>query len=188
MGARPVLLTLAALALLAMTGCKDECEENLHCDIDQVCQGGECVARSCASSSNCPLEQFCSDDSGACELGCLSDRDCYPGDLCDDDGRCVDPGCRNTVLDCEMGQFCNAITGECYDATGAYCRECEHEEDCGAGNLCLSIGGYPQTYCGVDCSGGQECPRGYTCGAVQDPTGNIVGYQCITACWQLEEM
>lgn len=184
------LLSLALAVLgLALAGCKNECEENLHCDIDQICSpDGDCIARACAASTSCPMQQFCNDDTGVCETGCTSDRDCYPGDQCHEDGHCVDPGCRSTALDCQMGQFCNPLTGECFDATGAYCKECDGDEECGAGNICLLIGGYPQTYCGVDCSGGQECPRGYTCGAVQDPTGNIVGYQCITACWLLEEL
>ncbi len=179
-------LGLALAAALTAGGCKPECEQNLHCAVGEICDDGRCVARDCADSSECPIESYCSDDSGACTEGCQSDRDCYPYQTCDDEGACVGAGCRSTVLDCSMGEFCDPITGECFEATGAYCRECDDENDCGTGNMCLSIGSPTgQTYCGVDCSSGQECPRGYSCGAVQDISGNIVGYQCITACWLL---
>jgi len=185
----PVLLfavLAVALAGTLLAGCASECEENLHCAVEEVCTSGSCEPRGCAASTDCPMETFCSDETGICEAGCQSDRDCYPYHRCNDDGICANAGCRSTELDCALGEFCDTLTGECFEATGAYCRPCEHEDDCGAGNMCLNIG-YTQTYCGVDCALGQECPRGYECGRVQDAGGNILGYQCITACWLLEE-
>lgn len=184
-----ICVALIALGLgLLGAGCgKNECLEDQHCGLDQSCVDGECVdvVFGCASSTDCPMEKFCDHGSGVCQDGCEYDNDCYPYHRCDDSGQCVAGGCRSTVLDCAMGEFCNPLTGECFEAVGDYCRECEHEDDCGAGNMCLSIG-YSQTYCGVDCAMGQECPRGYECGRVQDVAGNILGYQCITACWLLE--
>ncbi len=179
-------VALLGLPLLAgMGGCKAECEENLHCDVGEICNKGQCEAADCYDSSDCEMESYCSDDSGSCEAGCQSDRDCYPYHSCNAQDQCVNMGCRSTTLDCAMGEFCDLVTGECHEATGAYCRECDDETDCGTGNMCLNIG-YTQTYCGVDCSMGQECPRGYSCGAVIDIADNVVGYQCITACYLLE--
>jgi hypothetical protein len=183
-------LTVLGLVGLALAGCADECEENLHCELGQVCSAGQCEDATCVTSDQCAMETFCAQESGVCEPGCQTDRDCYPYNSCNQDNQCVNAGCRSTVLDCAFGEFCNTLTGECFDASGAYCRECEgydDEEECGAGNLCVTIGGYPQPYCGVDCSLGQECPRGYDCGAVQDPSGNIRGYVCITTCWTLDD-
>ena len=173
---------------LALAACKDECEQSLHCEPGEVCSDGACVPRTCGASADCPLETFCDDEQGICQGGCQSDRDCYPYHRCDEDNQCISHGCRSTVLDCSMGEYCDPVTGECFMATGSYCKECEREEDCGTGNMCLRIGDPSgQTYCGVDCSTGQECPRGYSCGRVVDPAGNTVGYQCVSACWLLEE-
>ena len=183
------LPTLCVALLLAggiLGGCAKECEENLHCGIDEICSAGDCAPRGCGSSDDCPMETYCEDETGECNVGCQSDRDCFPYHRCDEAGLCINAGCRSTTLDCEMGEFCNPLTGECFTATGDYCKPCEHEDDCGTGNMCISIGG-SGTYCGVDCALGQECPRGYECGAVQDVSGNILGYQCFTACWLLED-
>ena len=171
-------LTVLGLVGLALAGCADECEENLHCELGQVCSAGQCEDATCVTSDQCAMETFCAQESGVCEPGCQTDRDCYPYNSCNQDNQCVNAGCRSTVLDCAFGEFCNTLTGECFDASGAYCRECEgydDEEECGAGNLCVTIGGYPQPYCGDDC------------GAVQDPSGNIRGYVCITTCWTLDD-
>ena len=130
------------------------------------------------------MEQFCSVEQGTCQAGCETDRDCFSYHRCEE-GSCVNHGCRSTVLDCAMGEFCNNLTGECYPAAGPYCRECNGDEDCGGGaNRCVRIGGVG-LYCGVDCSAGQECPRGYNCSSVVDAVGNPVAFQCVTACWEL---
>ena len=39
-----------------------------------------------------------------------------PGDSCNTSTQvCETNGCRDTQLDCEIGEFCNVPTGECYE-------------------------------------------------------------------------
>ena len=178
------LLLLMALVLGLAGGCQPDCEISAHCEIGMACQDGSCVQASCRTSQDCSIEQYCSEERGMCEAGCETDRDCFSFHRCSE-GSCVNHGCRSTVLDCGMGEFCNDLTGECYPAAGPYCRECNGDEDCGGGaNRCVRVGGVG-LYCGVDCSAGQECPRGYSCSSVIDAVGNPVAFQCITACWEL---
>ena len=185
-----LLSTLAALLVpLGLGGCTQaECEISANCPEGKVCSAeGRCTEVACSSSLDCNIEEFCDADSGKCESGCLNDRDCLPTDTCEGSSRtCVNPGCRNTQLDCEFGEFCNNLTGECYDAGGFYCSLCESSEQCGSGNnVCLRMGGSSQTYCGVDCASGQECPRGYECARVRSLGDVTVGFQCVAACWEL---
>ncbi|MBJ93052.1 MAG: hypothetical protein CMP23_01105 [Rickettsiales bacterium] len=188
---------LALLGLLLLTSCEaTECETSANCENGTVCtESGRCVEVSCHSSVECPIETWCNSDSGACEPGCLSSRDCLPTNICDEETRqCVLPGCRNTDLDCDLGQFCNALSGQCYDAGRPatqdtyYCKSCESRADCNGGvdgpNWCLRMGGSSQTYCGVDCSAGQQCPRGYSCGRVRTVGDVTVAYQCVAPCWE----
>jgi len=181
---------LCACALILGAGACDqaECETSANCPQGEVCNAdGRCEIQTCGSSLDCNIEEFCDFESGNCTSGCLNDRDCLPTHACETESRTsVRPGCRNTQLDCNMGEFCNNLTGECYDAGGFYCSTCESSEDCGsANNVCLRMGGSNQTYCGVDCSGGQECPRGYECARVRSLGDVTVGFQCIAACWEL---
>lgn len=179
-------MILALVSLLAW-GCKSkECEQNLNCASSEVCMEGQCVARTCMDSSTCPMEHFCNADSGTCTAGCEYDRDCYPYHRCDTSGQCVENGCRDTELDCALGQYCNTLTGECYDAGGAYCHTCKVDSDCGGTNYCLDIGSPDGSrYCLVDCSLGQECPRGYSCVSIIDSGQNVVGEGCYARCWEL---
>ena len=41
-------------------------------------------------------------------------------------------------------------------------------------------------YCAVNCTYGEECPRGYECLQISDSLGNPLGYGCVAACWLLE--
>lgn len=89
--------------------------------------------------------------------------------------------CTDSRLDCGYKEFCSPA-GECYEAGGRYCQDCEDDADCGPGNYCL--GGY----CGVACEDDTDCPGGFDCYPITDSlTGNIVGHQCWTACWLFEE-
>jgi hypothetical protein len=184
-----LLIALAGLLVFGATACdQPQCEISSHCPEGQVCNSdGQCNAQACSSSLECNIEEFCDFESGNCTAGCQNDRDCLPTSSCNTETRtCFEPGCRNTQLDCEFGTFCNNLTGECYDAGGAYCRQCESSADCGsANNVCLRLGGSNQTFCGVDCSGGQECPRGYSCARVRSLGDVTVGFQCIASCWEL---
>jgi hypothetical protein len=182
---RAWLLLCSVLILLGCT--QKECETSENCPNGEVCNTeGQCIVVACTSSLDCNMEEFCSADTGQCTTGCQNDRDCLPTDVCDpESSRCVATGCRATALDCDVGEFCNALTGQCVNAGGNYCKGCESDLDCGsANNFCIRIGsGFDQTYCGVDCSGGQECPRGYECLRVRTVGDVTVAYQCVAPCW-----
>lgn len=183
-------VALAAVAASCGKG-KYECSEETPCDFGEVCIEGFCVEAACATSAQCPMEQHCEGDR-QCHTGCANDDDCYPGDtcVCDGDacgagrvGTCETAGCEETSVDCDFKQFCNTATGECYDAGGQYCKACEPETevaDCGEGNVCFA------GYCGVNCTGGRECPSGFECYGFVDEFGNVVTYQCVTYCWLYE--
>ncbi len=185
------LTMLLALLVLVLPGCKPKaCETSDNCPAGTICTDtGLCQTIQCGSSNDCPVENWCNLDTGDCEAGCLSDNDCLPSEKCDVEQReCIKPTCRSTQLDCEFGQFCNQLSGACFDAGGNYCKSCERSEDCGAtgNNLCLRFGGQLDSYCGVDCSAGQECPRGYDCVRVTTSGQATLSYQCIAACWELD--
>lgn len=187
-----IRLGISALLLLvlAMTGCTPkECETSENCAPGTVCSvSGTCQQLACTSSTDCPVGNWCDLDKGDCSAGCVSDNDCLPSEQCDVEQRqCFTPGCRNTKLDCGFGEFCNELSGECFDAGNAYCRPCERNEDCGnnGANICLRFGGQLDAYCGVDCSIDQNCPQGYTCVQVTN-AGAAVSFQCIAACWELD--
>jgi len=184
---------LSSLLLGVVAGCPSgpQCEIPSDCPEGQTCNSaGQCITQSCTSSNDCEVESYCNLEAAQCTAGCLNDRDCLPTHVCDQDAkRCITPGCRSTELDCNVGEFCNALTGECYDAGGMYCAECESREDCNGGNpdgpnWCLRMGGNSQTYCGVDCSQGQPCPRGYDCLRVITVGQVTVAYQCAAPCWE----
>ena len=172
------------LAFLLAFGCSKpaevECSETVSCAFGEVCVDGTCEARSCATSDQCGIEEYC--DSGSCVSGCQVDTDCKFGDTCDEAGQCAPAGCADTRTDCDVGEFCSP-TGECYDAGGYFCKPCEADGDCGgSGNYC--IGG---AYCGVECADDRDCPAGFDCIPFSDGNGNIITYQCYTACWLIEE-
>lgn len=189
-------LQWAALALLsafaplgALSGCRDEkvieCSETEACPGFGRCVDGTCEAKRCGTDADCGMEAFC--DSGECAQGCRADDDCYPGDFCDG-GSCAAAGCRNTSLDCDFNEFCDVATGECYEASGYYCRPCDANssdpDQCGTeDNVCLNLGGGYGAFCGVECNTEADCPASYTCIGITDSQGNVFTQQCVTYCW-----
>ena len=186
------LLCALALLSLPLASCQTDsgCAAHEDCPSGSICSdSGSCVTQACASSLDCAIESWCDPGTGQCTPGCLNDRDCLPTELCDQEQRqCVTTGCRSTALDCNFGEFCDSLSGDCIPAGGFYCHACESNDDCGSpNNVCVRLGGSVQTtWCGVDCSGGQSCPQGYTCGRVRT-TGNVtVSYQCFAPCWEYQ--
>ena len=184
-------MNLLVVFLLACSGKEEaECASDDACGFGEVCLEGQCKGRSCATSAQCGMEQYCL--SGECKNGCEVDADCYPGDACDTTsstvGSCATAACTSSRIDCEFNQFCNSVTGECYDAGGYYCKSCNDDSDCGgSGNYCLNLGYAESDFCGVTCSTDSDCPSGYTCSPLGDLSGNIIAYQCLTYCWLYEE-
>ncbi|MCO4745744.1 MAG: hypothetical protein KC912_13205 [Proteobacteria bacterium] len=179
-------MRVAALLLFlsACGGTQAECDEELLCEgFGEVCIQGQCVLGSCSTNGDCPIEHTCVDRE--CAPGCDRDNDCYPGSSCDVElSECVANACEETSVDCGYREFCNTLTGDCYDAGDQYCRPCttaSADEDCGEGNRC--IGGF----CGVDCAEGRACPGGFECYSFTDGGGNITDYQCWTYCWLYDD-
>ncbi len=169
-------LFMMGMAFFACDG-DTECSEEVSCSFGAVCIEGECITKSCSTSSQCPMAHFC--DDGTCAEGCADEYDCYPGDSCTEEGTCEAKDCRDTHLDCGFKEFCNEFSGECYDAGGYYCRTCNDDNDCGGnGNYCTSSG-----YCGVTCETNNDCPSGFQCYAFVNSVGEVQFYQCYTACW-----
>ena len=141
--------TLLALGLMAVscqtrprggTPCYDASECSAEDGELATCVEGYCKDVECLSSSDCPLDTICDVEGNdyECKDGCNTDADCRAGKTCED-GQCEEYGCRSTVLDCDRGEFCNEETGECEEAEGAYCTECElagNEWDLGETTSC----------------------------------------------------
>lgn len=173
------------LLLLALLGCGGEksayCENDDACGFGEMCVDGACKAQSCATSAQCGIEEYCSEHT--CVAGCETSDDCMFGDVCNAEKSTCEPGeCADTRTDCGFGEFCSP-SGDCFEASGYYCRPCEYDTDCGAdGNYCIS------GYCGVECDSDTDCPSGYDCLPFQDGSGNIITHQCWTYCWLYEDL
>ena len=178
---------LAGLALVGLSSCGtpgSSCSQDVPCTgFGEVCIAGQCVVGTCSTNADCPIENRC--ENRECVPGCDRDNDCYPGSSCDVElSECVEDACKETRVDCGFREFCNVLSGECYDAGAQYCRPCTSgsaAQDCGEGNLC--IGGF----CGVDCADGQQCPSGFECFAFSNSAGEITDYQCWTYCWLYDD-
>lgn len=153
------------------TGCTDD----VQCDFGEVCDklSQTCVA-GCYSHGDCMPRDVC-----MCEDGAGNPVPCAPcaGDGCTL-GECVDGTCADDTF-CALGDFCvespdPAQLAQCetgIEATRPYCRNCTIEpgaERCGSPgpNFCLIDSSDPAgraSFCGVDCSEGQDCPNGFSC-------------------------
>ncbi|MFT7517913.1 MAG: hypothetical protein ACI9MC_000037 [Kiritimatiellia bacterium] len=186
-------LAMLVVPLLMLVACDTqtyECSEDVPCQgFGEVCIAGTCEVPDCSTNLDCPMEMAC--NGGSCAPGCDGDKDCYPGSVCNlEEGMCESAGCTDTHLDCGYREFCNTLTGECYDAGRQYCKPCDRDnvaEDCNNGdangtNVCWN------NYCLVDCSNGRECPSGFQCYPFSDQSGNITTWQCLTYCWLYEDL
>lgn len=179
-------LLLALFAALSLAACNNdkpaECSQNAPCGAFASCVDGQCVAKSCGTSTDCGMQSFC--EAGECQPGCQSGDDCYPDEVCDPStATCAAAACRDTSLDCGFKEFCDPAAGDCYEASGYYCSDCRNDEDCGGnGNICLNFGA-PGQFCGVTCDTNVDCPSGFECLPVSDGNGNIISNQCLTYCW-----
>ena len=177
------MLVFTAIALM-FAGCdkeEPECSENVACGFGETCIKGVCTSRDCATSLQCDMENQCV--KGNCEPGCASDDDCYPGDYCNSDSQtCEQAPCTDSHVDCGFKEYCNTVTGECIEASGYFCRDCELDADCGGnGNVCMHWG-LERDFCGVSCEVESDCPSGFTCLDWSDEDGNPTR-QCATYCW-----
>jgi hypothetical protein len=163
------------------------CENSAECPDGELCLEKSCQAVGCVTSLDCDLEQFCS-ESFECEEGCNDDQDCYAGDTCDTDlGVCETYGCRSTVLDCEVGEFCNPTTTECYQDSRGHCLSMCTWDDlqfAPADGLCVNYSGGTGS-CQTNIMGQQSgCTGGAVCypddpGSLEFTFGQTVPGSCI---------
>ena len=190
---------LIALLTLILTSCVENpsgeklasglsCENSAECPDGELCLERSCQAVGCVTSLDCDLEQYCSDNF-ECESGCNNDEDCYAGDACDTtQGVCETYGCRDTVLDCEVGQYCNPTTLECYEDTRGHCMNLCTWDDLSfppSDGLCVNYSGGSGT-CQANAFGQQSgCTGGAVCypddpGSIEFTLGQMVPGSCIT--------
>ncbi|MBM4281870.1 MAG: hypothetical protein FJ137_14315 [Deltaproteobacteria bacterium] len=166
----------------ANSGCNtnDDCGARLFCDVttSQCLAVDECGPddgeRCCVLDSQCGFGSVCDTLSRKCTPGCRDTADCVLGAACVRGlgqvlGQCAADVCSGDNL-CNFGQVCSS-DGECEsDTRGPYCLGCAGgvaSDDCGErGNFCLTDSVNGGEFCGVDCSGGEACPFGYSCNDV----------------------
>ncbi|GDX82168.1 hypothetical protein LBMAG42_39790 [Deltaproteobacteria bacterium] len=170
------MIAFLFLVLACQTSTVAECAEDDPCEFGQECISGRCVAKTCATSDQCGIEEYCSADN-TCTVGCQADTDCMYGDQCNvETNTCELAQCTDTHLDCGFNEFCS-IQGDCYEAGGYFCRDCEDEGDCGGnGNKCFN------GYCGVVCQTDSDCPGGFACIQPYEDT-----FVCYATCYLYED-
>ncbi len=161
-----LMRVFAVLSALLFTSCGSQsvsCFDNGNCPEGQACLAEVCMDVECLSSSECGLQQFCNTAHYTCDAGCEINADCMAGETCKE-GVCESYGCRDTQLDCFIGEICNLSTGICEQAEGQHCESCSGIS-CEEGAACFTFEvGAVNGYCQVECSSDDECPRGYDCG------------------------
>lgn len=198
------LVGIAYLCLIALfvqacsSGGETPCKSDSDCDTCQVCDDGDCVAKTCDDGISCTVD-VCESSSGECShiaddgrcsggscdaqygCGCSSDSDCELNEFCNQDGRC------ECLPDC-TGKCCgdDGCGGNCTDtcnATGQTCnnQSCECEGNCQP-LTCEQTGKECGTWndgCGdqIECGGCLwECVGGkcIVCGEGADGTPEII--------------
>ncbi len=152
------------------------CSNDLHCPLGQVCDTARstCI-EGCRTSGDCPgVSCRCDDVACACAGGTDAERaQCEVG-VCDSHFCADETFCRFGEL-CGVPPDAGTARNECYSDYDPdkrpYCKNCTYGAgvpECGKGaHLCLVDTAHPgNSYCGADCSRGQQCPRGYRCADV----------------------
>ncbi len=104
------------------------CNNSAECPDGLLCLQNQCIESDCITSDDCLLQEYCN-DTFQCEEGCQTDTDCYSGYTCDSTSNsCQAYECRDTQLDCEIGEFCNQQTGQCYTDSRRHCLQCTEDQ------------------------------------------------------------
>ena len=102
----------------------ETCYNSTDCSSGYLCGGGLCLAAECFYSEDCPYSSYCSADH-LCVDGCELDSDCIPGEICDQD-RCTEQGCRDSQLDCKIGERC--VDQVCVEPNPGPCESCRYQD------------------------------------------------------------
>lgn len=167
------IVLIAMMAIGCGTSSGPECIDNGDCSDGQACLLEVCEDVECLASEDCNIREYCNTETYVCRAGCEDDGDCIAGESCDTaSNTCEEYGCRDTQLDCAIGEICREVTGECEFAHAGHCDRCEPDPFAWEMNgTCANRNAVCGTYDGVEsfcfqpCVQGQAdaCPRGYEC-------------------------
>lgn len=163
------------------------CSLDIQCSQGEICDlfSSTCIP-GCRSDGDCAYREVCLCENPDGLGGCECDAETEEGRRACQVGTCVANTCTDNSH-CEWGQICvdnpdpdNPLKVCVNDERGPFCEACggqpgSIDDNCeGRMNYCL----YDQTrktpsYCGVDCSSGQECPNGFRCSDVLRPTDDL---------------
>lgn len=194
----PLLFVFSLLMGCTSGGTSVACVDNSSCN-NQACIDNQCVDVDCLSSNDCALYEYCHDEEYTCTPGCSVDTDCMAGESCDlQTNTCEEYGCRDTQLDCPIGDYCNQNSGDCYDDPHGTCDYCTYNDNYNDQIELLFGGSLQDRHCVQwDASGStfywlslcntnqgtEACPRGFTCyDNIYDPSAGIEVSACIGAC------
>ncbi|MFO0744784.1 MAG: MopE-related protein [Myxococcota bacterium] len=176
-----------------------ECRVNAECPSGVTCIDGHCVDLradtfvndTAADSTSAPDTRDASDADAVIQPGtlgwpCTGDEQCNAGKCIPyGDGRVCSQSC---VTSCPDGWGCKGLAAGndlgffCVPADDRLCQPCLGDRGCvgrdGQTNLCVTLADGP--VCGLDCSGGETCPDGYTCQDASSVDG-APGRQCLPA-------
>jgi hypothetical protein len=164
------------------------CASDLHCPLGQLCDQSTSTCKAgCRTHGDCDAtqRQACVCPAAASDAGAGGggEAPCSCEGTTDEErakcavGRCAAQVCVDNSW-CGYGEVCRTPPEgglpKCqtdYDNDlRPYCANCVYspgQDSCGKGaNFCLYSTYTGRTYCGVDCSDGQECPYGYDCSDV----------------------
>jgi hypothetical protein len=164
------------------------CTSTAECGELQACIEERCEDVACLASTDCEIETWCNPASYTCEPGCSTSDDCIVGDRCDTIARrCVSRSCRDTQLDCDLGERCT--DGVCERDPEPYCEPCNRNEDCGPTGICAALTDSRRGYCILECSpeAFDPCPAGLQCSFQQSSIDDVGEFRCIGLCDRLEE-
>jgi hypothetical protein len=156
---------------------KGRCTVDLHCPLGQVCDlnASKCVD-GCRTSGDCNGSSCRCPDGGACLCSGTTAAELARCEM----GTCDPNFCANADF-CRFGEVCSVVpdagstltqcNNDYHPQRRPYCDNCSFgggTQVCGTGaNYCLIDTANPgNQFCGVDCSQGQSCPRGYNCSDV----------------------
>lgn len=148
-----------------------QCNDDGDCDDLNACIEGVCQPVDCLRSTDCRIREYCDERTYVCRAGCSDDTDCIAGESCDVSSNTCEPyACRDTQLDCAIGEFCSAVTGECTRDPADHCGRCEPDffgfdprgtcRDPQA--FCLTFD-QEDFFCLMQCELPTDCPRGFDC-------------------------
>ena len=119
-------------SLLLVIGCRfsdkaeQPCYNSADCSDGEKCFSGQCLEVDCFHSEDCLFGEYCAEDY-ECKTGCFVDGDCHSGDGCNvNSNQCESYGCRDSQLDCRIGEFC--IDATCQVSEPSPCQTCSYEE------------------------------------------------------------